>query len=381
MTTIGGVGTYLVTVAEQLEEMGHEVTLFAGETGEMAAVAESRGLQIVTESAELPHACDAVYAQDAPSAYALADRYREVPQAFGLHATEFERWVPPQLPGVTSATVVLHERTAERARALGHAPKLVGLRQPVDTRRFSPRGPIAASPKRALALGNYTSGNRLDLIREACAEAGIELVQRGLQNGGSVRSPEAEINDSDIVIGRARVIVEAMACGRAAYVYDYNGGDGWVTPSRYPQLVADNFDGRADSDPVDFARLRDDLLAYRAEMGPANRDLAVTHHSAHSHCEALVSLFRRIAPRRERPDSPLDELGRLTRMQWRSDSRALGFEHEAKLLRAELRRRNDETASAERRAADAEQRAAAAEREATGGPFGAIRWWWRRRTR
>ncbi len=67
-------------------------------------------------------------------------------------------------------------------------------------------------------------------------------------------------------------------------------------------------------------------------MGAANRDLAVTRHSATSHCQAIVEMFGQIAPRGEPAAAPLDELGRLTRVQWQADARALGFEHEAKLL-------------------------------------------------
>jgi hypothetical protein len=351
--------------------MGHGVTILAEETGEMAAIAADRGLRVVNEPEALPDSCDAVYAQDAPSAYALAERYREVPQAFCIHHNEHARWVVPQLPGVTSSTVALNERAAEHARSLGHVPEVIRLRQPVDTRRFAPRGAIGAAPGRALALGNYTSGNRLEMLREACSEAGIELVQRGLQGEGFAVSPEVEMNDSDVVIGKSRVIVEAMSCGRAAYVYDHNGSDGWVTADNYEQLEADNFEGQAYADPTDVAGLRADLAAYRAEMGPANRDLALAHHSARLHGQALVEVFTRLAPRGEPAGAPLEELSRLTRMQWRADAQALGFEHEAKLLRAELLRRNreqvelqGETARAQRRAADAEQRAASAERGA-----------------
>ena len=59
-------------------------------------------------------------------------------------------------------------------------------------------------------------------------------------------------------------------------------------------------------------------------------------------------------------------------MQWRADARAAGFEHEAELLRAELSRRNHETAQlaaevARARAgpADGDRRANGARGEAT----------------
>ncbi len=178
-----------MTVAEQLERMGHGVTVLTEETGEMAAVAEGRGLRVVTEPGGLPDTCDAIYAQDAPSAYTLASRYRGVPQVFCLHAIEHDRWLVPQLPGVTSATVTLHDRAAQHAQALGHVPQVVRLQQPVDTRRFSPRGPIGEEPRRALVLGNYVSGNRFELISRACSEAGIEVARRGLQGGGFSVAP------------------------------------------------------------------------------------------------------------------------------------------------------------------------------------------------
>ncbi len=355
LTTIGGVGTYLLTVSEQLERMGHGITIWADEVGEMADIASERGLLVVSDPDELPDSCGVVYAQDTPSAYALASRYPDVPQVFCLHATEHDRWIVPQVHGVTSATVTLHERAARHALAHAHVPEVVRLSQPVDTRRFAPGGPIASSPSRAVLLSNYINGNRMQELEEACADAGIELVVRGFQHGGFTSAPEIELNQADIVFGRARVIVEGLSCGRAAYVYDGDAGDGWVTPETYPRLVADNFEGRTDG-AIDPARLRDDLRVYSADMGPPNRDLAVTHHSARAHAEALVDLFSRIRPRGEPPDVPLDEFARLSRMQWKADSRALGFEHEARLLRRDLARRNRGYAELQHRIA-AEQRA------------------------
>jgi len=126
---------------------------------------------------------------------------------------------------------------------------------------------------------------------------------------------------------------------------------------RYPALEADNFDGLADARPRDAESARTDLGGYRASMGVTNRDLAMAHHDARSHCESLLELFERLVPRTESTSAPLDELARLTRLQWRADARALGFEHEARLLRAELGRRNEETIQLQREAELARHRA------------------------
>ena len=124
----------------------------------------------------------------------------------------------------------------------------------------------------------------------------------GANANGAAPAPENELNSADIVIGKGRAIVEAMACGRAAYVYDQNGGDGWITPETYESPRGGQLRGA-----VDARRGRRragcgaDLGAYRPEMGTANRDLAVLHHSVARHAHELVELFRGLAPRAPSP--------------------------------------------------------------------------------
>jgi hypothetical protein len=132
------------------------------------------------------------------------------------------------------------------------------------------------------------------------------------------------------------VIVEAMACGRAAYVWDANGGDGWVTPERYELLEADNFGGQAEPGAIGSERLRSDLSEYHREMGVANRDLAVRYHSAGRHAEELVSLFERLGPCRDRSHAPLRELERLARTTRSFETQAFRLVRENDALRARL---------------------------------------------
>jgi hypothetical protein len=345
---IGGAATYLLTVSEQLQLLGHEVTVFANEIGEMARTAEERGIRAVSSEDALPPTCDVVYAQDAATAYLLADRYPGRPQALCMHSggSQFDRWLPPQLSGVVSAVVVLNDRLAQRAAALAHREEIVRLRQPVDLARFAPRAPIRESPRGVLLLGNYLSGDRRRLVMRACEEAALECRELGLYAGRSSPEPEVEINQVDIVIGHGRSILEAMACGRAAFVYDHAGGDGWVTPANYADLEALNFAHPTREALLSADDVSDRLRDYSDAMGSTNRDLA-RGHSAAAHAEELVGLFERLSPGTPPADAPLRELARLVRAQWQAESRALGAAYEARLLAARLHTAEAQAAAAE----------------------------------
>ena len=113
---------YLVTVGEQLQRLGHDVTLYASELGPAADLARERGLRVAGAD-EAPDSCEALLAQDGETAYALAERYPTAARVFVCHSTEFAAQSPPLAAGACQATVALNERVAERLRAApGPAP-------------------------------------------------------------------------------------------------------------------------------------------------------------------------------------------------------------------------------------------------------------------
>jgi hypothetical protein len=353
----GGSVTCTVTAARELARLGHRVTIFSPRVGEPGRVARGWGLDVVDDERALPETCGVVYAQDAWSAFTLGARYPQTPVVACIHGDETDAFFPPQLRGLVSATVAMYDRVEKRARALAGDTPVVRLAQPVDLRRFVPHGPLVDPPRRALAIGNYLRGDRREQLAGACHDAGLELRFVGVHDETST-STEHVINTADIVIGKARVIVEAMACGRAAYVYDHNGGDGWITPETYERHAADNFAGQSTPEVVDASRLRRDLGEYRPEMGPANRDLAVLHHSAARHAHELVALFRRLAPRTEPAPDSLAEMARLTALQWDTYVRLDAAQYWGAEALKENRRLDDE-----RQAAVAAAEAAARERD------------------
>ena len=120
---IGGSETYLLTVAEHLQRLGHEVTVHAAEGGAMSALMESRGVRVAIGEGALPEACDVALVQDAGMAYALADRWPRTPQVFRAPSSLYDFQSPPQLPGIVAAVVVCSDRMARHVEALAGEPR------------------------------------------------------------------------------------------------------------------------------------------------------------------------------------------------------------------------------------------------------------------
>ena len=336
----GGSESYLLTVAAELQRLGHVVTLNAIEGGPSSERAAALGIATHLGD-ELPDATpDAALVQDAGRSFALSGRYPAAPQIFVAHSELFDAQLPPQVSELTAAVVVMSERIERRVRSLASPPPIIRLRQPVDTERFVARETIRDRPRRAVALSNYLRGSRLALLRRAWEPAGVEIVAAG-DEASPTDEPELLIADADIVVGKGRALLEGMACGRAAYLFDMAGCDGWVTPASYPALEEDGFAGQATGRAARPETLRADLAEYRPEMGAANRDLATAHHGARRHTERLVELLTKATPAGP-ATACLDELERVTRAQWRLEDRAAGLARESDRLHKRILELEDE---------------------------------------
>jgi hypothetical protein len=347
LNTPNGAASYVLTVASHLQRLGHDVTVFTTDAGMVADHARDRGLQVADDYEQLPHEPDAVLTNDTAIAYELAARRPAAPHVFVAHGAELDMALPPQAPGIVSAVIVMNARVQQRLAAMALNVEIVRLTQPIDFEHFTSRSPARDEPRTALLLGNYLRGAKLEMVVEACERAGLEWLQVG-RDGVPVTDPHSAIADADIVIGYGRSILEAMACGRAAFIMDQYVGDGWVTPERYAALEADGFRGTAFATVSDVDSIERGLRAYAPTMGALNRDLILQNHSPFAHAERLARLFKRLNPNPHPNGRVADELARLVRAQWHADWNAQEFSRETALLRQRVEQAETRVAVLER---------------------------------
>ena len=291
----GGSETYVLTIAEHLVRLGHTVTLLARHAGESANLAEAMGIPVMQDVSQLSDTFDGIFSLDREFALLLSVLYPQTARVFIMHNVD-EAYLPPPVPNCVDATVALNERHEMRARAAEGSGKVVRLRQPIDTRRFSPRGRISTRPLRVALLGNY--GHHPGEHRERLQEAWGDDIE-WVEVGGAARTTNVSdaIANVDVVVGYGRSIMEAMSCARAAYVFEHVGSSGWVTPDNYDAMEADGFSGVSVRDPANVETLRADLKLYSPDLGWQGRELIRRHHDAREHANHLVRVMREIAPR------------------------------------------------------------------------------------
>lgn len=357
LSWLGGATTYLLTVAPALQRLGHQVTLYSPDAGATAELARARGIDLVTSEDRLPERCDAVVVQDTVLSLELG-ALLDAPQVFVSHGAELDMATPPQVHGAAAAAVAMNDRVMARLEALAVGTERVRLRQPIDMDFFRSRGPIRERPKEVLLLGNYLRGARLAMVTDACDEIGLRYEQIGRAATTSA-SPAEGIGRADIVIGYGRSLLEGMACGRAAYLLDHLGADGWVTTDSYPAMERDGFAGLVGGAELTSERLRSDLLRYDPRMGLVNASLVRSHHTAWEHARELSALLASVA---ERPSVRLEsgrELARLARLHWHADWRSNELLRELQGARLALHEQERIAEAATAQAATAERDASA----------------------
>jgi len=317
----GGTEVYALTVAEQLERLGHDATLVTWLEGAMSERARAHGVRVIAPDAVKPGAAEVIVASDAATLLALAERVPTAVRIMVMHSVEYNAQTPPQVPDACQAVVVLSDRVQRRAEALAVTPRVVRLRHPVDVDRYRLLPWPQRPPRRVALFGHIAGGARPDAFSAACRAAGLEPRVIGLPGGNATTEPEHAIGEVDMVVGIGRCALEGAAARRPVYVAGPAGIDGWLRPELYTTFERDGFCGQAMS-RTDGMRPGDLADPPSPDEVQTLYEQVTQEHDARVHAEELVALARELGAPPGPVRGPVDEISRLVRLEFSARERA-----------------------------------------------------------
>ncbi len=267
-------GTEIVTrdLALGLTEAGHEACVFAPSLGEIANEIRSCGVKVLDRLEDVPFRPDIIHGHHQVETMLALVHFRNVPAIFVCHDRSSWHDSPPRLNAVR-CFVGVDRNCLERLVIEAGIPKerTRVIPNAVDLRRFKRRPPLPGKPAKVLLFSNYVEeGRDLEILREACTEAGLEVAVAGNGMAAQASHPEEILGGYDLVFAKARCALEALACGCAVILYHGQGLGPMVTSEQIQELRQWNLGMRclqkqltADAvrreiaryDPVDAARV------------------------------------------------------------------------------------------------------------------------------
>jgi O-antigen biosynthesis protein len=289
---VGGSESYTETLVRSLVGSGHRVSVYTPVRGPFAAMVSAAGGRVFDTPAPLrTKRFDVVHAQHNVTAVQVRSWLPEVPMLFHSHGTMAWPEQPPPMDLGIARFVAVSELVEGHLVANGVPPERVRvLHNAVDCGRYVPGPPLRDPPRRAVVLSNKIDPSTLAVISEACHRRGIalEVVGRAGRESWDVRGP---LQRADIVFSLGRGVLEAMACARAAFVYDVFGADGWVTPVTVRELETRGFSGKRYARQLAVDELEEELSGFRPAMGPDNRQVAEARYDMAEYLPRIIGVY------------------------------------------------------------------------------------------
>jgi glycosyltransferase involved in cell wall biosynthesis len=326
-----GTALYVRDLATGLLARGDTPHVYSPAPGEIAAELRQAGVEVVDDPAKLSRTPDVIHGHHEIPTMTAVLHFRGVPGIFVCHDRRHHSDTPPRFPRLRRYVAVDHY-TRERLREHGIAEDRIRVvPNGVDLRRFRPRGPLPARPRRALVFSNNASERTyVPAVREACARAGLSLDVIGAASGHPCRWPEAVLGQYDIVLAKGRCALEAAAVGAAVIVCDALGAGPLATTGNLHSIL--RFDGGRGQFQVNAVRpdaIADQIALYdaqdAAEVSRRIREWA----DLDSMVQRLVAIYHEVLAEQAREGTRLED-ERAAAAAYRRGSRVRRARHRVK---------------------------------------------------
>jgi hypothetical protein len=243
---------YVRDLATALLARGHTPIAYSTRLGEVASELRAATVPVVDNLDRLSVAPDIIHGHHHIETMTALLRFPNVPAISYCHGWMPWEEAPPRFPRILRYIAV--DYTCLDRLLLEHAipeEQTRVLLNFVDLDRFRPRSALPQAPGRALFFSNsVTEEHGVSVVRQACQRFGISLDVAGMLNGNPLSSPEFVLGEYDIVFGKARAALEALAVGAAVVLCDAAGAGPMVTTGEFDRLRRLNFGVRTLREPL-----------------------------------------------------------------------------------------------------------------------------------
>jgi hypothetical protein len=289
VANFSGSETVVELLADALRRAGHAPMIFAPTLGTQAFRMQARGHIVVDRLAMLPQRPDVMHLQHITPALMALVAFPDVPAVFTCHSATIELEAPRLHPQIRRYVAVDDFCRALCLKRDIPEDRLSVILNAVDLRRFSARPPLPPKPQAALMLTK--TFEQQNLVRSACAKAGLTLDELGPATGEMSDQLENILPRYDIVFATARMALEAAAVGCAVVVADGRGFAGMLRTENLTAWRRLNFGAGLLTAPVTATALDAAITAYNAsEVAEVCRCLRI-EASADDYAAAYLQLY------------------------------------------------------------------------------------------
>ncbi len=241
----GNSGTEMYTrdLSKALLRRGWRVSVYSPNLGPLAEDLRGEGVDVHDHPGKLTQAPDLIHGHHNLPLLSALTAWPETLGLFVCHDSYFwhdHALLHPRIRVWAGVDTLCRERVARDANLPFSQVAWIG--NGVDLNRFTRVSEPSGSLRRALVFSNYaTADNFLPVIEEACRRLNIELDIAGSGAGIGVDQPEAILAGYDLVFGKARCAMEALASGCTVLLLGLEGMGPLVTLENFAQLRAMNF--------------------------------------------------------------------------------------------------------------------------------------------
>lgn len=288
-----GSENFTFIIADFLKRKGHDVTVYSAYMGKLRRDFEAIGVDTTSDLRLIQNqSFDIAHVHHHINTFEVRHYFPHLPIVLLCHGVIFLE-NPPPFDLKISQYMATSDRVLENMVMKG-APreKIILFRNMVNSEKFFPRSPIHPQPRNALILSNKIDTKSEEIIRKACAALNIKTSFIG-SRFRQVEYHEIPflMNEADIVFSLGRGAIESMLCARIPIIFDYEGGDGMVTPASITQNMTCNFSGNLYNARYTVDQLIDILKQYEAADGMRLHKIATEYFSAENQIEKLLDIY------------------------------------------------------------------------------------------